>query len=252
VPAPDGGSFLIDNFSSAAVVDSGVSYNNNFGQYPGFFGGTYFFPSGAPTVAGPGLPGTDVAPNPDAGLFCSTPWSQNSFTATVTPSTSSWVLNGTIAGFSGAGLYIQSAPILCVDASAYTGVQFTVSGTIGAQSTPTDDASSEAGDEAAAATPPQVSLKVFEGMDLNYAPATVGASGICLTNCLAPSFNFTVPSTPTVMTVHWTDFAGGTPDPSVGDPAHLSGIEWDLPWPCTGGVPYPVNITISNVQFITN
>jgi hypothetical protein len=228
-------------------TDAGIPYNTAFGQYPGYFGGTYFFPYGPPTIAGPGQPGTDVVLDPDSGNYCSVPWSQNSFVATVTPASKSWILSGTVAGFSGAGLYIQSAPNLCVDASAYTGVSFTISGTIGSSAEAGADADADAG------TAQTISLKAFEAADTAVSTAS-GAVGTCALGaaCTPPTFPITLSTTPTPMTVRWVDFTGGNPDLSVGDPAHLSGIEWDLPWPCTGGVPYPVHITIQDVQFITN
>jgi hypothetical protein len=237
VPMTDAGTFVISDFSTVAASDAGLA-NTAFGTYPGYFGGTYFYP-GFPLVPGPGLPGMDQLPNLDAGNYCSQPLSQNSFVAAVKPASKSWVWTGTVAGFSGGGFYIQSAPVLCVDASAYKGVSFTISGTMGS-----------AGD----AGTNQILFKAFEAADRQVLPAGMaGPPGTCTMGaaCNPPSYAFTLPATPTTMTVHWTDLTGGVPDPTLSDPSTLSGIEWDLPWPCTGATPYPVNINITNVQFVT-
>jgi hypothetical protein len=225
VPAADGGAFVISDFTT--VNDGGTT---TFGAWPGYYGGTYAYPGG---------PSADQAVNPDAGITCSQPLSQDSFVATIEPMSKSWVLSGTVAGFSGFGFYLQSNPVLCVDASAYKGVSFTISGTLGSPG----DAATDAG------TSQQIVFKAIDEADLKVEDA--GPPGTCTgTNCSPPTYSFTLPTTPTTMTIHWTDLMGGVPMATF-DPSTLSGIEWDLPWPCTGGTPYPVNITIQNVQFVT-
>ncbi|MDP9002704.1 MAG: hypothetical protein M3O46_21655 [Myxococcota bacterium] len=249
--SPDGGALLISDFSRRCTgMDGGMDpYNACFGAYPGYFGGTYFYPSGPPAVAGPGLAGADQTPN-DAGNNCVVPLSQNSFLATVMPSNKSWVLSGTVAGFTGAGMYIQSSPNLCVDASAYAGVQFTISGTTGsADAGVTDAGVGEGGGSDAAVSAPLIQFKVIEAGDI-MPTTTAGSVGTCTASmCTPASYSFALPSTPTTITVHWTDLVGRVPS-SPSDPAHLTGIEWALPWACTGSTPYPVNISIQNVMFV--
>lgn len=244
--SPDGGALLITDFTRRCTgMDGGIDpYNACFGAYPGYFGGTYSYPFGPPAVAGPGLPGADQTPN-DAGNNCVVPLSQNSFLATVMPSSKSWVLSGTVAGFSGAGMYIQSAPNLCVDASAYRGVQFTISGTIGSA----DASVGEAGVSDAGVSAPFIQFKAIEAEDV-MPTTTAGSVGTCTASmCTPASYSFALPSTPTTITVQWTDLMGRVPG-APSDPAHLTGIEWALPWACTGSTPYPVNITIQNVMFV--
>jgi hypothetical protein len=238
-PAGDGGASLITDFSKLCTgPDGGVQYNACFGTYPGFYGGTYFFP---------GINGQPLANamDVDAG-GCFQPQSMNSFVATAMPASKSWALSGTVAGYSGVGIYLQSSPNMCVNASAYSGVRFTLSGTIGSAG---DAGATEAGASDAAANANSIQFKVFESTDLAVS-TMAGSAGTCTGTCTPPSLAIPLQTAPTVVTVHWTDLIGGAPDPSITDPAHLTGIEWDLPWPCTGGTPYSVNITVQNVEFI--
>jgi len=223
--SPDGGLAVLTANATPLALDAGGAYLSTFGAYNGYGGGMYVFP----TVG----PGVDQPANPDAGVNCSTFASQNSFLPTFSPSTNAWAIAGTVAGYSGFGMWQYH----CDNASAYKGIQFTVSGDLGV---PGEDA----GD---AGTATQMQIQVTQ-LSNDLAGSTTGAS--CASNCVPASYYFSVPNTPTVVKALWSEFSGGSPNPTIDNPGQIIQIQFQLPWPCTGGVPYTPNVTIQNIAFI--
>jgi hypothetical protein len=216
-PSPDGGFATIIDFTKVCAGDGGPNLGC-FGTYPSFYGGTFSF---APT--------TDMSPDPDSGAGCNIFGTQSTFTATLDTTAKTWTLGGEIGGYSGGGLYIGP----CVDASNYTGIEFTASGSI----TSTSDA---AGSN-------QLQLQVSQLSDWNVA----SAGGSCLTpgeTCSPFVFNFDIPSTPSDIKVPFSMLTGGAPV-AIFDPMHIIQIQWQFPWTCQGGTPYMGTVTLSNVQF---
>jgi hypothetical protein len=221
-PSPDGGFAPIIDFSTICPGDAGAALGC-FGAYPAFYGGTYTFAST-----------TDQLPNPDAGLYCAVYGSQSTFSTIIDTATKSWDWSGTVAGYSGGGLYIGP----CANASSYSGIQFSISGTLGIT----------AGDAGAST---QVQLQVSQLEDW----ATASAGGTCLsadggpgTGCSPAVYSFDLPATPTEIQVPWASLTGEAPD-TIFDQAHIIQIQGQLPWPCTGGTPYSANVSIQAVQF---
>ena len=56
-------------------------------------------------------------------------------------------------------------------------------------------------------------------------------------------------STPTAVSVLWSDISGGSPEASVATPAEITSISWTLPW-SSGGATYPVDLVIDDLSFI--
>lgn len=116
----------------------------------------------------------------------------------------------------------------CVDGHTYTGVKFTASGTLNAGCT-----------------------IQFSVVDKEH--NTVANGGTCTaTSCYASSKIFTLPSTPTDVSVAFTDQTGGGADPTAAavDPTEILNVQWQFNVPvgdaaggCTG------NVTIDNVTF---
>lgn len=116
----------------------------------------------------------------------------------------------------------------CVDGSAYTGVTFTASGTLSAGCT-----------------------IQFSVVDKEH--STTANNGTCtVANCYASSKIFTLPATPTPVTVAFTDQSGGGANAGAAavDPTEILNIQWQLNVPaapdaggCTG------NFTIDDVMF---
>jgi len=133
------------------------------------------------------------------------------------PGTSSDPMNA----FAGFGLGFGNPS--CVDASAYTGVQFTIAGDLGTC---------------------QLLLQVISSEN-NTVPY-----GACTgTSCFGP---FSGPLTTGTTTVHFADMTGGMPVPTL-DPARLNDIAWDINVPTDGVTPPCVaKFTVSDVSFVTN
>lgn len=220
-PTADGGFAPMINFSTVCTGDGGPNLAC-FGAYPTWYGGTFSY-----------VNADNSTPN-EAGVGCLTFGSQSTFAVTLDTTTESWNWAGEVGGYVGAGLYT----IPCIDASSFTGIQFTMFGTVGA----TQDGGT--GDE--------VQLQVSQLQNWNV--ASVG--GTCLASdggsgatCNPATASFPVPATAgTPIQIPWSSMLGGQPDPQF-DPAHIIQIQWQLPWPCTGGTPYMTNLSIQNVGF---
>jgi hypothetical protein len=231
--AASSGMSLVTDFSNVNG-DGGVGSTANFGQFSAngslFGGGSYAYP---------GLgPGVDSLANPAAGIYCTTLGSQNSFSATAVPG-EGLVLSGTVATFSGVGLYLYG----CVDASSLHGIEFTIAGDVGNEEV--GDAGSLGPD---AGTSDMITFSVSMSADI---PTAAGAGDTCTLggSCAAPSYTFTVPAEKTTVQVPWGALTGGAPL-SVLDPTQIAGMQWALPWPCVlNPTPYATRITISDVAF---
>ncbi len=111
----------------------------------------------------------------------------------------------------------------CVDASAYTGVRFTIAGDLGTCSL------------AFVAAPAQKNAVAFGGSCTEA-------------NCFSPaSAPFGVGTT----TVNFADLTGGSPDGPV-DPSRLMDVQWQLQVPTDGTTaPCTANFTITDVSFVS-
>jgi hypothetical protein len=118
-----------------------------------------------------------------------------------------------------------------VNTSTYTGVQFTLGGTV-------------AGCDL-----------VFQVQTFDEKPAGPGQVGGCTTGCY--SFPGTkLANTSGAVTVHFTDLSGGQPTPAK-IASEIVGLQWQFQSPapvgdagqagCTG-----TNLTITNVSFVSN
>ena len=223
--AGDAGVAFITDFSSISG-DGAAGSAAYFGSYSTsaavFGGGSYAYGTG---------PGTDSLADPSAGVYCTTLGSQSSLVATATPGLG-MALSGTVATFSGVGLYLYH----CVDASAFQGVEFTISGDVG------NEAAQDAGPSN------QIAFSVSMLPDLTVSSGT-GSTCTLGGGCASPSYTFTVPAQPTTMRVPFSQLTGGAPL-YVLDPSQIDGLQWALPWPCTTNpMPYPTHLIITNVGF---
>lgn len=169
-------------------------------------GGTFTF--AAPKLAAPAVTTTNGS---DGSI--------QSLQVTAAPGTTTDPFNA----YSGFGLYF-SMPA-CVDASAYSGVQFSVDGSLGT-----------------------CSLNVFVATSEDNAAADGGPTASCTaTSCVPP---YSAPLGLGTTVVPFAAMSGGTPDPKV-DASALNNIGWTLNVP-TDGVTAPCNakFTISNVSFV--
>jgi hypothetical protein len=167
---------------------------------------------------------------------------------TVDVTQSNYHITGTIGDYSGFGLYFDNCDR--IDASAYKGIRFTISGSVPQGNAITFGvgtvnntstaawlaANGKTGGSPNAAgkcTPSQTTNNIY------YHPG-----------CGDPTVSVPVTSTPTVKEVKWADLTGGTPDSSVTKPAELTSIYWYFPWSGSGAATYAVDFTLDDLEFI--
>jgi hypothetical protein len=190
---------LITDFSDAVVGTAGIT----FGTAPNLGGATF-------TYAATGLtqPVLSLVPAPGGSTG-----------QALQVTDGGPVGNGGNGNWSGFGLGFD----MCIDASAYTGVQFTITGTIG--SCPLTFS-------------PQFSEDNSVTDDPNFGSCVPGSTG-----CFPPA------STPLILgpnTIDFSQVVGGAPDQTV-DARALTGVQWQL-----NGSSCGQNFTVTNVTFIND
>ncbi len=164
-----------------------------------------------------------------------------------------WHMTGDVGTYSGFGIYIVACNVL--DASAFDGISFTISGSV---------AMGNAIDMFVATSANEVSHVWINTVSMPT-PATPAAvnSGRCIpasTNqfdgsCAAASVSVPVTAEPVDVTVLWSQLTGGRPTASV-DPTEILGIFWAFPAPPGAGTatpfPYPIDIVIDDIGFVDN
>jgi hypothetical protein len=233
---------LISDFTYAGGPASSVSWGNYSTSFSGF---TYDYPD----LSTGGLLNSDVT----AG---------------------DWHVSGVVNNYAGFGLgfYCKS------DASMYTGISFTIRGSLGGPLPVSDagadatadsgardggprDAAADARDAARvdAGAPGRITLFIGSA-PTDIADRTMATWGTCIPrlnafdgSCVTPSV--TVDLTPVGRTyrLRWADFTGGRVGamPVGVDPAQLTRIYWTFAW-APPGPPYAADVTIDDVTFITD
>lgn len=179
-------------------------------------GGTYVFPAC-----------TTTPPEPASPLFGD--YSANA-----------WTISGTVGDFSGFGIWwdLQSGTTNgnptyssgLIDASAYAGIRFDISGNAGPLGVVTFGPLS-ANQQSPSTDPPTCGTCNRDAGPCNV-PSTYAVSDLA--------------NTPKTVEVRWADLASSA---QPFDPAKLAIILWYFPW-TRGATPYPVDVTIANVQFL--
>jgi hypothetical protein len=157
-----------------------------------------------------------------------------------------WHITGTVGEYSGFGLYFGDCAKF--DASAFDGIQFTISGDVGMGTTVDFRVGTAAN---------TVSHEWLHENGQTQEPANFGrcvppGSNQYDGSCSEPSFTVTVTDTPSVVRVLWDEFKGGSPEAAV-TPSELTSISWALPAPAgvgTEGVTtYSVDLIIDDIRF---
>ena len=167
---------------------------------------------------------------------------------------SNWHITGPVGDYSGFGFYFQSGSAGCnvVNATGFKGISFTISGTVmGGSLTFEVDTLND--------TIKPAWLSAHGGTPGATDPGACDPGGTATTTqysqtaCVEPTTTITVGSTPTTVTVLWSQFTNGKTNPSP-DPAAITGIRWVLPTPGSPGtaaaVTYPLDITVDNIAFV--
>jgi hypothetical protein len=174
-------------------------------------------PAGLYTYAGSGLtaPVITVVTSPADGSI-------QSLQASVNPGATTDISND----FVGFGLGFDLPP--CLDASAYTGVQFTVTGDLGTCA---------------------LSLQMVPSENNWYQTSGVGSCTVGQGQCYGP---FSGPVTTGTNVVRFTDMSGGSPLTTL-DPKALNDISWNINVPTDGVTAACVaSFTITDISFVTN
>ena len=193
---------LITDFSDATVGTSGIS----FGTSPNIGGGSY-------TYAAPGLsaPVLSLAAAPAGSTGQALEVVANP--GLTTDPSNAW--SGFGVGFD-----------MCVDASAYTGVAFTITGGLG---------------DCALTFSPVFSEDNSVTDDPTFGSCTAAS---CFTGQSAPL-------SPGTSIVHFADVIGGSPQTFV-DPRALTGVQWQLNAPTDGVSVCAANFAVTNVTFVND
>jgi hypothetical protein len=166
---------------------------------------------------------------------------------TVDVTQSNYHITGTIGDYAGFNIYFDNCDHL--DASAFKGIRFTISGSVPSGNAITmgigtindtttaawlaANGKTDANPNAAGrCTPSQNTNNIY------YHPG-----------CGDPTLQIPVAATPTVKDVLWTDLTGGTPDANP-NPKEITSIYWYFPWSGSGAAEYAVDLTLDDLQFI--
>jgi hypothetical protein len=149
-------------------------------------------------------------------------------------------VSGMVSDYSGFNIWFVS----CSDLSAYTGVSFTITGTIAATAPNTIDFQLQTNSTFPWQT--EQNMTDMKGGCTATDPTNVWAT------CIAPKKVVTIPTDATMpVTVLWADMAGGGPVPWDPDasPKEIMGLQWQFPWSGAGDTAYAVDITVDNIKF---
>jgi hypothetical protein len=170
---------------------------------------------------------------------------------------SNWHIVGNVTDYAGFVLY-NGGGCTKIDASAYKGIPFVISGAIATGQTVTANTLT-----LSVGTAANDITAVWLNANKASGAANVSNFGRCTpasaTNkydgtCAQPQkAGIPVTTIPTTVTVLWADLASGKPEAFV-NPAELVYINWVLPSPVGAGTtsvtPYPVDIVIDDVVFV--
>lgn len=158
---------------------------------------------------------------------------------------SNWHLAGELDTYGGFALFLAN-DCTKIDASAYSGVKFTISGdtegkavvlNVGTAANEVSSAWREGNGE----TDVTPNFGRCEPVDNPY-------DGTCVT----PTFSVVPTAEPTVIEVSWADLTGGSPEDV--NPAEITFIGWNFTPPegvdTAGVVPYAVDIVVDDIAFI--
>lgn len=151
-------------------------------------------------------------------------------------SSSAWHLSGMVSEYAGFAL----AFVCGTDASAYDGVQFTISGSIGAPGALTFSV-------------PTASDEPIDPNKPNDRASCTPVNNQYDGTCAQPSTTIAVSSTKKTVTLKWSDLTGGRPNPVK--PGDIIALRWIFGWPVMGSdaaavASYPVDVTIDDVTFV--
>jgi hypothetical protein len=165
-----------------------------------------------------------------------------------------WHMTGNVGTYSGFGIYFGGCNVL--DASAYDGISFTISGSVAMGNALTMNVATSANDQShvwlntVAMPPPPTPAGINSGRCIPASTNQYDGS------CASPVFPVPVTAEPETVTVLWSQLTGGRPAASV-DPREITSISWTFPPPAGAGdpvtaMPYPIDVVIDDISFVDN
>ena len=155
---------------------------------------------------------------PDASDMCAT----SDFPLTRSLAGGELNVSGTVGTYSGFGTWMEQCHIYMSD---YSGISFLIGGDAGPTGT--------------------LQLRAFTKTNTAEVECRPWRGTCADATCTPSTYTVTVPSTPTVVTVSWSDFTAGAPSAGV-DPAEIWQFQWDFEWTDTT-TPYAVDVTLDDV-----
>jgi len=165
-----------------------------------------------------------------------------------------WHVSGSVGDYSGVGLFFSGpdsdgvvGSCSLVDASAYKGLKFTISGSVPMGNSVTLRVATAATDVSAAWLNAHKAEPSEPDKPANLSrcmPATSQYDGTCLPS----EKSIPVTATPTLVSVLWAELMGGKPEASV-NPQEIVVIQFVLPY-TPGASPYTADVTIDDLAFI--
>jgi hypothetical protein len=203
-----------DGGTDAAVAMDTV----HFGSGAGFAGGEFYYPT------------------------------TGNYAVTSNVSNNNWHMTGTLGDYSGFGLFFDNCTRL--NASAYRGISFTISGSVPQGNMITMGIGTLNNVIAA-------SWLNTHGGDGTLKPGrcipTSGTTQYSQTTCADSTKTVPVTATPTTVTILWNDFIGGKPEAGV-TPSDIISVYWFFPPPAGAGTAtpttYPVDLVIDDLSFV--
>jgi hypothetical protein len=157
---------------------------------------------------------------------------------------SNWHISGTIDNYAGFNLYFDNCTRL--NASAFKGISFKISGSVGTTNKLTFGVGT-LNDSITATWLNAHGGKVNANTAGRCVPPDSAANQYAQSVCVDPTKSIEVTPTVATQTIYWTDLTGGKPDANPGLGDGITSIYWAIPW--TSGS-FAVDITIDDLQFI--
>jgi hypothetical protein len=234
-PATSG---LIIDFTPAAPADGGTTADGGAGD-GGVNNSTARFGDDSTTLSG----GTYYYPNDPT---------MSMYVLNSDVSAGNWHLSGTVGDYSGFGLYLDNCSR--IDASAFSGISFTISGTVqGGMLTVEIDTLTDTLAASWLIAHPASGSNPKDGDPGRCIPNATATNQYNQSDCTEPTKVITVGTSPAPVTVKWSDFTTGKPQMAV-TPTDIIAIRFILPTPAgvgtTGVTTYPLDLVFDDLKFV--
>jgi hypothetical protein len=162
-----------------------------------------------------------------------------------------WHVTGMVSDYAALALFFQDCNE--VDASMFSGIMFTIKGTIPSPLTP-NTITFQVGTAADDISTDWLATHVDAGAasTATFGRCTPTTSNQYDGSCASPSATIAVTTTAQTVTLMWSDLKGGKP--ATVNPKEITSVIWGLPAPAGAGsptiTPYALDVTIDDLAFV--